>query len=112
MLETSIEANIMGTVIHGVLEDLYEDFLKKSINPKLLQLSDEKIKQLVISKFKEEFKGGDITSGQNLLIVEVAIQYIKKYLKSEINDLKKVNRVLLSTEDELETSKANYWMPL
>jgi len=103
LLENDIEANTLGNVIHGVLEDLYKPFKNKIIDSSLIKLNNKQIKERVLGKFNEECKGGVLTSGKNLLIVNVAIQYIKKFLNEELKDISHNNRILLSTEEELET---------
>jgi len=100
-LESDIEANVMGKVIHGVLEDLFKPFEEKVIDLNKLQIPDKKIRRLILEKFKEEFPGGSLDAGKNLLIVEVAVEYLRKYLKSEKTELTKQNRIILSTEEKL-----------
>lgn len=101
-LVNNIEANVLGKVIHGILEDLLKNSSGKVIDIHKLTISDEDLRQKVVSKFDEEFEGGNIESGQNLLIVEVAIQYLKQYLKAEIKDLKSKKRIMIAAEERLE----------
>jgi len=102
--DSDIEANVFGRVVHGVLEDLYKDFEGKPIEINKLKITDEVLRQQVNNKFRVEFVGGNLTSGQNLLKVEVVNQYLKRYFKTEIRELTKQNRILLSAEEELTTT--------
>jgi len=102
-LESDIEAHVLGKVIHGVLEDIFNEFKKQAIDINKLKYSDDQIRQLIKNKFNKEFPGGSLDSGQNLLTVEVANQYLKKYLKSEIKELGKEGRIILETEENLKS---------
>jgi ATP-dependent helicase/nuclease subunit B len=101
-LESDIEAHVLGKVIHGVLEDIFSDFIGQTINVNKLRFSDDQLRNLIRDKFKEEFAGGSLDSGQNLLTVEVANKYLADYLKSEIRNLTKQGRIILGTEEKLD----------
>jgi len=90
-VEETVAANTLGTVVHNSLEDFYKPFENK-----FLQIEDiKKMKSLIditITKhFTKEYKQGDITSGKNLIIVEIAKRYVVNFLNSEIELLKKGN---------------------
>ena len=90
-VEETVAANTLGTVVHNSLEDFYKPFENK-----FLQIEDiKKMKSLIditITKhFTKEYKQGDITSGKNLIIFEIAKRYIVNFLNSEIELLKKGN---------------------
>ena len=90
-VEETVATNTLGTVVHNSLEDFYKPFENK-----FLQIEDiKKMKSLIdttITKhFAKEYKQGDITSGKNLIIFEIAKRYIVNFLNSEIELLKKGN---------------------
>jgi hypothetical protein len=90
-VEETVAANTLGTVVHNSLEDFYKPF-----EGKFLQIEDiKKMKSLIditITKhFTKEYKQGDITSGKNLIIFEIAKRYIVNFLNSEIDLLKNGN---------------------
>ncbi len=98
-LEETIHANTLGTVVHEVLQQLYSDF---KLENTLLQpsYSDHMLKRVdkVIHKvFAERYKGGDISTGKNLLLVKVASRYVRNFLqyeKQQLLELQKQNRQL------------------
>ncbi len=90
-VEETVAANTLGTVVHNTLEDFYKPFENK-----FLQIDDiKKMKSLIdttITKhFTKEYKQGDISSGKNLIIFEIAKRYIVNFLNSEIELLNKGN---------------------
>ena len=107
----TVESNVMGSIIHKVLEDLYHPFCGKQVTADLFQLikKDKKLVTHTIEKAFAEifFKRERITTltGQNFLIGEIIRKYIEKilywdakltpfyYLESE----KRVNAVLQLT---------------
>lgn len=100
--ESSIEADVFGNAVHEVLEDLYKPFEGQQIDIEKLKLNEPELKRLVADKFRKVFPGGDLQSGQNLLTVEVANQYIRRFLASEAKNLSGQYRVLIATEERLK----------
>ncbi len=89
-IEETIEASTLGTVIHDVLQKLYAPLKRKIILPSDIESMMLKVNALIADSFKENYQGGDINYGKNLLIVKVANIFIRKFLKKEIkfiNDL-------------------------
>jgi hypothetical protein len=84
-VEETVAANTLGTIIHKVLEAFYlplkGEFLKKEDVIAMQKETAAEVKKY----FKNEYKNGDITSGKNLLIYNVAQQFIKNFLKQELH---------------------------
>ncbi len=90
-IEETIEASTLGTVIHDVLQKLYAPLKRKIVLPSDIESMMLKVNTLIADSFKENYQGGDINYGKNLLIVKVANIFIQKFLKREIkfiNDLR------------------------
>ncbi|CAI8330926.1 MAG: Uncharacterised protein [Flavobacterium sp. SCGC AAA160-P02] len=105
LVQETIEANTMGTIIHDVLEDLYKPYTNKFLTQEYVQLMTEQYKDLVKKSFHKHFKNGDITTGKNRLVFEVANQFIKRFLSMEMTILKEKNQLkILGTEIPLEAT--------
>jgi ATP-dependent helicase/nuclease subunit B len=83
--EETIQANTLGTVIHEVMEHLYEleNLPGKEITPAHIDNMLKKVDTVTAEKFAEVYKGGDISTGKNLLLSRVAARYVKNYLEHE-----------------------------
>jgi CRISPR/Cas system-associated exonuclease Cas4 (RecB family) len=114
-VEEEMESNSLGTIIHGVLEDLYQDFNidKKDKNVKNLMEKDIDLMLLVFRKklheaFKKHFNGDEdsFMKGKNFLSYSMAIELCEQFLKSEKKFLKENPNALLyikGLEQSLET---------
>ena len=100
-IDESIEANVFGTVVHAVLQEIYSGMQGKTIDTAYLKERMKDIDDLVIKWFKEKYSGGDITSGKNLLILKVASKYVHEFIKKEITEIDRQQRQLIATEKNL-----------
>ena len=82
-IEPEIEFNVFGNAIHGVLENIYRNFLGKNIDPAELKKFIPKAGMLLDKELAEIYKGGNTKTGKNHLIYEVAKKYIVQFLKYE-----------------------------
>ena len=84
VVEETIAANTLGTVVHRSLEDFYKPHLNQLIKKEdvkaMLPFIPSKLKEL----FTEEFKKGVFDKGKNLLVYTVAEQFLQAFLKDEI----------------------------
>jgi len=114
-IEETIADNTMGTVIHNVLEKLYMPFVGKVLVEKHIKNLFSKIRKEVEICFVEEYPSGQIEEGKNKLIFEVIIQFIFRFLKNEIQNIKdgRVTRVLaLEKHLEAEIDFPNFDFPI
>ncbi|MCG1035251.1 PD-(D/E)XK nuclease family protein [Polaribacter sargassicola] len=104
-VEETVAYNTLGTVVHETLDKLYKPFEGKFLTVKNVETMQKLSKDLVVYHFKEEFKNGDISSGRNRLIFEVANRFINNFLSQEKDLLKdKKNQLkIISTEENLAT---------
>jgi len=103
LVEETIEATTMGSVVHDVLEELYKPYTNQFLTQEDLQLMTKQYKSLVKKSFLKHFKNGNITTGKNRLAFEVSNQFIKRFLSMEKTVLKDNNRLkIVGTEIELE----------
>jgi len=80
-IEETIEASTLGTVIHDVLQKLYAPLKRKVVLTADLEAMLMNVKTLITDSFNENYCGGDVNYGKNLLIVKVANIFIHKFLK-------------------------------
>lgn len=100
-LRTTIEADVFGTVVHDVLEKIYKPDIDKSISTERLTKELKNIENYLRESIKEKYKGSAIDYGKNLLITNVMLKYIKRFIQKDIENLRKEPRVLLGTEQEI-----------
>ncbi len=87
-----IESNIMGTIIHNVLQFFYKPFENKIITTEDLIKIKYEIKKEVFNAFKNEgIDIKDIKNGNNNLIFNGVINIINNFINSEILFIKKLN---------------------
>ncbi|MGB3607877.1 PD-(D/E)XK nuclease family protein [Psychroserpens sp.] len=92
-VEESVAYNTLGTVIHNTLEDFYKPLEGELLTAAHINTMKTGITAVVSKHFEAEFKDGDITTGKNLIIFEIAQRYIRNFLNLEIADLKKGNTI-------------------
>ena len=92
-VEETVAYNTLGNVIHNTLEDFYKPFIKSYLTIQDLERLIPKINVAVTNKFKEFYKEGDIKSGKNLIIFEIAKRYVSNFINLEIESLKQGNKI-------------------
>lgn len=104
-VEETVAYNTLGTVVHETLDELYTPFVNSYLTLENIKWMESKAKDLVVKHFKKEFKNGDITTGRNRLIFEVANRFVINFLSQEKEVLKDENNRLkiLATEETLST---------
>ncbi|WP_248724462.1 PD-(D/E)XK nuclease family protein [Seonamhaeicola sp. ML3] len=92
-VEETVAANTLGTVVHNTLEDFYKPLVGTYLSVDNIKELKKEIPKRVIQHFKEIYKEGDIKTGKNLIIFEIAKRYISNFLDLEIKDLEAGNRI-------------------
>ena len=102
-VEETVAVNTLGTVVHEVLDELYTPFVGKFLNANHVEVMQRKSKKLVEKQFRICFKNGDISTGKNRLIFEVANRFVHNFLTQEKAILKDENNQLkiIATEETL-----------
>ena len=102
-VEETVAANTMGTVVHDTLEALYKPFIGRFLSVDDIVKMQQKTKELVTFYFSEHFKNGDIATGKNRLVFEVANRFVENFLVNEKQLLKDENNQLkiIGTEQNL-----------
>ena len=92
-VEETVAANTLGTVVHNTLEDFYKPLIGEVLTVETITQLKPKIDQRVSHHFKNEYKQGDITTGKNLIIYEIAKRYISNFLDLEIREIQSGNTI-------------------
>src|SRR5690606_35620867 len=82
-VEETIEADTLGSVIHNTLEDLYKPHIGILLTVIDVEQMEKQYEQILQTKFKEQYKEGEINKGKNLLAYESAKKSIGNLLKME-----------------------------
>ena len=103
LVEETIAANTMGTVVHDTLEALYKPYINQFLTIEHLDIMSKEYKGLVKKYFIKHFKNGDVTTGKNRLVFEVSNRFVERFLSMEKKVLKDKHQIkILGTELELE----------
>jgi hypothetical protein len=104
-VEETIAANTLGNVIHYSLKSLYDPFVGKFVSASDVRQMIEKSDDEVTKWINIEIKEGNIQTGKNRLIYEVAKKYVQNFLKSEEELLADDNNALkiISLEEDYQT---------
>ncbi|RSK41608.1 PD-(D/E)XK nuclease family protein [Mangrovimonas spongiae] len=105
-VEETVAANTLGTTIHNTLEDLYKPLINQELTEVVLKDLKSKVTNLVSHHIKNEFKSGDITTGINLIIFEIAKRYVNNFINLELNQVKNGNSI------KIIAVEASYKVPL
>ncbi len=100
-VEENIAINTLGTIVHESLEQLYQPFIGKFLASEDVDSAVAKIDEVVLQKFKEVYKEGEIKKGKNYLAFEVAKRNVYNFLKLEQDRIRlgeAIKIVMLETE--------------
>ena len=110
-LEETIEVKTLGIVIHETLSQLYnqECTANMEITPEQIRKMEPYVDEAIKASFFNNYKDGDISTGKNLLLYNVATIYVNNFLKWERNYLKKLSTTTekvyyIHSEKELKAS--------
>lgn len=102
-VEETIANSTMGTIVHDTLENLY-----KECNALLDIDSLERIKKVanteLDTQFKKSFLNGDYTQGFNLIIYNVAKQFVHRTIAYDLDLLQKGNSLEIINLEEMLSS--------
>ncbi len=94
-VEETIEVNTLGTVIHNTLEELYKPYINQSLTFFDVEQMEKQYVDVIKSKFREQFREGDISKGKNLLALESAKRSVLIFLRIEKENLLKGDEVII-----------------
>ena len=106
-VEEVIGADVLGNVIHSVLETLYTPFVEKKISADDVKKMKPEVEMLTLKAFEEYYNRSEISYGKNLLTLKVALKFIGNFLDAEIAAIGTAEKrgaplIIKSLEQELE----------
>lgn len=102
MIEETVAANTLGTIVHDALEAMYKPLEGTYLTVEILKELATKITNEVDTQFKRSFRGGSYHKGKNLIIYETAKRYISNFIAFEISEIKSGNTIqILQIESKL-----------
>lgn len=103
-IEESAADNTLGSILHESLERLYTHFVGKKLEIVHLEEILTSLRKVVVDEFVKIYKSSQIHTGKNKLILEVIIQFIRRFVQKEIAELKAGHHIkILALEEKIET---------
>lgn len=105
-VEENVAVNTLGTIIHEVLEKMYQPFEGTNVPIEVsdIEVMIQNIETFTLEKFVEVYKEGEIKKGKNLIAFEVAKRNIYNFLLQEKQNLENGDELfILSLEKEQAT---------
>ncbi len=99
----NIEANTFGLAIHGVLEKIYKPFKGSKVDHIKLANHIGNTSKMLQEEFEKLNPGTVMSSGKNLLLLEVAKSYIDRFLLWDKNNQQRQPSLIESTEGKYVT---------
>lgn len=101
-LEETMETNTFGSIIHETLEELYTPFVDTILTVDSIKSMKKEYVEKLENQFIKYYKKGDLRTGKNKLITEVAKKYIQLMLDLELNNLENNDEIrILALEKTL-----------
>lgn len=97
----TIEANTLGSIIHKVLEDLYEPLLNRILIEQDIEKLIKQFEGFLKKEFIEQYSA-DYESGKNALLFYAAKQTIKQFLEQELELVKNNELIIKGLEVEFK----------
>lgn len=102
-VEETIAANTLGTIIHKTLESLYLPVKGKFLTEAHISLMASSVSKEVEKWFVKEYNNGNITTGKNYIIFNVAKQFVKNFLDQELIEIQQGKKIkILELEYDLK----------
>lgn len=101
-IEENLESDVFGNIVHGVLEEIYNPFVGKHIAGNELEKNLKNLENLMVKQFQEEFRGGNISNGKNLLMAKVAEKFVRQFVEDDVERIQENAPFLLGVEEKKE----------
>jgi len=104
-VEEDIALNTMGSIIHEVLDQLYQEYQKRILTPADFNIIEKQIPTQLDLAYKKCYLSQSQPLGKNKIIYEVSLHYVKKMVASD-KELVATGKELIieSVEQNLNTT--------
>lgn len=79
----AIGSDYFGNAVHDVAEQIYKPLLNTVLSPESLTVGREVIREMLTAWFAKNMPDLDLYSGNNLLVYNVAVDYLDNFLRKE-----------------------------
>lgn len=87
-IEETIEAKTMGTAVHQVFEEVFNEYTGRFADPGSLTAKLAKTEQLLLEAFSQHYKDGDLDFGKNHLVFKASLFLVNQFIRHEAELLK------------------------
>ncbi|HET8808894.1 MAG TPA: PD-(D/E)XK nuclease family protein [Flavobacteriaceae bacterium] len=104
MVEETVAANTLGTVIHDSLEELYTNNENKAylLAKNHLETALERYPAVIQKQFGEHYRAENLTTGKNLIALKIANRYVRNFLKAEQKSIMENTVEIIHLEKEMK----------
>ncbi len=103
--DDTIPMNILGTIVHDSLENLYKPYVNEIISEDILETIKANAPAMVEEVFNAEYPGGYTGHAYNKLAFEIAKRFVERVVEFELNKrIKKEEVQLISLENKISHS--------
>ncbi len=114
-VEETLGADKLGSLIHEILEDLFQELSQENrfVDEAALEGVLPSVPQRVQAKFQLDKYANYVITGQNYIVKQVTTQYILKFLRSQIEEIRRQGAAfeILSLENREAGSEDTAWTP-
>lgn len=100
-METNIETSTFGTIVHKVLENLYQPALNQPLTNEFLDSILEQVQPEVDKIYEKEYKQGDTKRGMNYLMKEASYELVKQAILTDKDRIQHSEIILQALEVDL-----------
>ncbi|GAB5539314.1 MAG: PD-(D/E)XK nuclease family protein [Salibacteraceae bacterium] len=102
VLEEDMAARTFGSAVHDTLELIYAPMVGQLLNTAVLEDRISEVDEMIDKKFLKSFTVSDLNHGKNFLQVQLAKDYVKAFIKYDMEDIASNGAIkLVAIEDRL-----------
>jgi ATP-dependent helicase/nuclease subunit B len=104
-VDFNIAANVLGSVIHKCLENLYQPYLHQTIDHKSVEEMMTRLQNEMLIAFQAELPDTNFAEGRSRIAMDVAKKLVQQLLQFELNQDKSSQQsiYIIDLEKKLET---------
>lgn len=106
-VEEEVEMSTFGSVVHDVLEWVYQPFRSKSVALDKLQELAAQVDYQIEDQFAQRFPTENLGRGRNLIMVELAKRFVQGFIRLDVEEMKKNGPVRILGLEERQLGKIN-----
>lgn len=103
-IDESMDARMLGEIVHGCLFTLYEEARGQTLDPGWLRQKKKSVPEVVLQEARKRFGEGDLQSGKNFLMSRVAQRWLEEFLAWDAERAQQHEVVVQGLEDTVTRS--------